>query len=100
MPSFTRTRPPAGGRLRVLFLHTATLPPLGADTWIHARIVRELDRATHELVAACALGPQGAPTPTYAVLREIPDLEIVPVTLGTESASRPGRLGKVRGLLE
>ena len=88
------------GRTKVLFLNTATLPPLGADTWIHAHIMRHLDRDTHELVAACAFGPDGSPTPTYAVLREIPDLELVPAALGTESAARPGRRGRLRGVLE
>lgn len=87
-------------RTKVLFLNTATLPPLGADTWIHARIMERLDRSTHELVAACVFGADGAPTPTYAALREIPDLELVDASLGTESASRRARGGRLRGLLE
>jgi glycosyltransferase involved in cell wall biosynthesis len=91
---------PGDERTRVLFLNTATLPPLGADTWIHVQIMRQLDRATHELFAACAFGPEEARTPTYAALREITDLTLVPADLGRESAARTGRLRAVHGLLD
>jgi glycosyltransferase involved in cell wall biosynthesis len=74
---------------RVLFLHTATQPPLGADTWVHAQIMDRLDRSTHEVHAACATGPADRPTPTYALLRTIPGVRIFPVNLGSERAGSP-----------
>ncbi|MEP7048803.1 MAG: glycosyltransferase family 4 protein [Pseudomonadota bacterium] len=75
---------PLDSKARVLFIHTATRPPLGADTWIHALIIRHLDRATHEVHVACATGPAGDPTPTFKAMRDIPELEIKPVNLGSE----------------
>ena len=44
------------GPTRVLSIHTATRPPLGADTWIHAQIMANLDPAT----AAKKLQERGA----------------------------------------
>ena len=71
-------------KVRVLFIHTATRPPLGADTWIHALIIQHLDRATHEVHVACATGPANDPTPTFKAMRDIPQLQIKPVNLGSE----------------
>ena len=85
-------------RRRVLFVNTATRPPLGADTWVHLQIMRALDRRTHELVAACAFGSEASPTPTYAVARTIPDLELVRVNFGAEMYA-PSTAQKIRGLL-
>jgi glycosyltransferase involved in cell wall biosynthesis len=76
-----------GAPTRVLFVHTATRPPLGADTWIHAQIMANLDRSSHELHAACATGPPAAPTPTYDALRRIGDVNIQPVRFGVEHSS-------------
>jgi len=73
----------------VLFLHTATRPPLGADTWVHAQIMDRLDRSTHEVHAACATGPTDRPTPTYALLRTIPGVRLYPVYLGSERTGSP-----------
>ncbi|MBO0731042.1 MAG: glycosyltransferase family 4 protein [Acidimicrobiaceae bacterium] len=50
--------------------------------------MRELDRSAHELLAACAVGPPGAPTPTYEVLSDIPGLEMHPVDFGSELAGK------------
>src|SRR6187431_25961 len=86
-------------KMPILFVNTATLPPLGADTWIHAQIMRALDRSQFELHAACATGRRGRPTPTYALLRTIPALDIIPVDFGPELAYRSTWM-KVRGVLE
>ena len=72
--------------MRVLFVNTKQRPPLGADTWVHLEIMRELDRSRVEVHAACATGPTDNPTPTYQRLREIPEVEIVGVNLGREIA--------------
>ena len=71
-------------KLKVLFLHTATRPPLGADTWVHVHIIRHLDLARHEVHVACSVGPRGAPTPTFQELSAIEDLHLHPVDLGPE----------------
>jgi len=96
-----RRNAPRGERsapLRVLFLATATRPPLGADTWVHAQIMAGLDRSTHEVHAACAFGTPTAPTPTYDVLRDIPDLRLFHVNLGRELRRKKG-VGRLWELL-
>ncbi|MDO9173521.1 MAG: hypothetical protein Q7V62_01880, partial [Actinomycetota bacterium] len=69
-------------QMRVLFVHTATQPPLGADTWVQVQIIGSLDRASHRLHVACASGAPVSPTPTYAALRDISGLDVVPVIFG------------------
>jgi glycosyltransferase involved in cell wall biosynthesis len=86
-------------KMRIQFVNTATLPPLGADTWIHVQIMRHLDRSTHELHAACASGPADNPTPTYEALRQIPDLELMAVHFGPELSHR-SRIDKLKGVLQ
>jgi glycosyltransferase involved in cell wall biosynthesis len=73
-----------GRKTGVLFLHTATLPPLGADTWVQAQIIRALDRSSYDVHVACVPGRSGSRTPTYQAIRNIPDIAIVPVNLGRE----------------
>ena len=68
----------------VLFVQTKIEPPLGADTWIHAQILRDLDRSSFDVYAACAAGTAGAPTPTYQVLSSIPGLSIQTIDFGSE----------------
>jgi glycosyltransferase involved in cell wall biosynthesis len=68
----------------VLFLNASTLWPLGADAWIHAQVLRHLDRTTHAAHAACVPGTADAPTPTFALLRSIPGLTLHAVDLGPE----------------
>jgi glycosyltransferase involved in cell wall biosynthesis len=46
--------------------------------------MRNLDRSTHELSAACAVGGHENPTPTFQVLRAIPSLNILSVDFGPE----------------
>jgi glycosyltransferase involved in cell wall biosynthesis len=71
-------------KLRILFIHTATRPPLGADTWVQALVIRHLDRSQHEVHVACATGPEGQPTPTFGAMKDIPELSIKPINLGSE----------------
>ena len=90
---------PGKGRLRVLSISGATLPPLGADTWIHALILGALDRSTHALHAACVAGPASAPTPTYLILSRIPDLRVRTVRFGREVSAR-SRFSKLGAVLD
>ncbi|MDP2290706.1 MAG: glycosyltransferase family 4 protein [Actinomycetota bacterium] len=83
--------------MRVLFVHTATQPPLGADTWVQVQIIATLDRSTHGLHVACATGAPDAPTPTYAALRGIAGIELVPVNFGPELYRR-STMGRVLAL--
>lgn len=83
------TRPST--RLRVLCLHTATLPPLGADTWVHSRIIRDLDRSEHDVHVAYTFERDGAPTPTAVALSEVSDVTRLDVRLGLEREGRPRR---------
>lgn len=76
------------GRTRVLFVNTKRRPPLGADTWIHLEIMRELDRSRFDVHAACVAGPRNRPTPTYRRLREIRDVTIRKVDFGREVAGQ------------
>ena len=85
-------------RTGVLFLNTPMRPPLGADTWIHTRIMDHLDRTRFRPYVACAIGSADEPTPTYRAVRDIPDLEVVGLTLGPE-LSGLSAWGKVRAVL-
>jgi len=69
----------------ILYVNTTTRPPLGADVWLHAQIMKELDRSRFDLHTACAVGSAEAPTPTYELLRTIPALEVHSVNFGRES---------------
>src|SRR5262249_22543093 len=65
--------------VRVLFLHSATAPPLGADVWVHSQIAANLDRNTHEVHAACAPGH-----PASNTFGAIDGVHLYPVTLGVD----------------
>lgn len=85
-------------RRPVLYLNTPTEAMFGADTWIHAEIMRRLDRTEYEPIAACAYGPPDTRTPTYEVLSEIPDLELVPADLGPDLRWKSG-VAKARAVV-
>lgn len=61
-------------RLGVLFLNSPERP--GADTWVQSLLMRHLDRSRFEVHAAVTPGSEEAPSPSLAVLRTIPDLDI------------------------
>jgi glycosyltransferase involved in cell wall biosynthesis len=54
---------PGQQTVRTLFIHTPTEPPLGADVWVHAQIMRWLDRGSHCVHLALSPGDPGRPTP-------------------------------------
>jgi glycosyltransferase involved in cell wall biosynthesis len=89
---------PSRTRAPILLLSTPTLPPLGADTWIHALIARGLDRDAFEVHVACNPGPAGSPTPAFQAFSAIPDVRLRTVNLGPELFGKRG-LARVRGLL-
>ncbi|MET0790903.1 MAG: glycosyltransferase family 4 protein [Polyangiaceae bacterium] len=86
-------------KTRVLFLHSATRPPLGADTWIHTLIMRHLDRSQHEVHVACAPGPTSQPTPTLEAVRAIADLHVHEINLGPELFAR-SKMGRLRAAID
>jgi glycosyltransferase involved in cell wall biosynthesis len=64
----------------ILFLDSRPLP--GADTAVHATLLRSLDRSRFEAHAACSAGPRGAGRTTLEIFTHIRGLEVVPVDLG------------------
>ena len=85
-------------RTPVLLVNTPTLGPLGADSWIHAQIVRTLDRSRFKLYVGCMTGPPDAPTPFYSAISTIPDVHIRPVNFGRE-LNDLSRVERVRQVL-
>lgn len=82
-------------KIGVLFVHTATQPPLGADTWVQSQIIAGLDKNRVDVHVACAFGSDTEPTPTYAAMRSIPNIRIVAVNLGRERrGSKVARLSR------
>jgi len=90
---------PTPEKVRVLFLHSGTRAPLGADTWIQLLIMRHLDRTKHEVHLACAPGTAQEPTPTLSAARTISALAVQTVNLGPELFAR-SRLGRLRAAAE
>lgn len=78
-------------RTGILFVNAPTLPPLGADTWLHAQIIRKVDRTRFDVVAACVTGPPDQPTPCYEVFRSVTDVELVPIDFGPELSTSTSR---------
>ena len=85
-------------RIGVLFVHTATQPPLGADTWVQSQIIAGLDKTRVDVHVACAFGPPAAPTPTFRAVQGIPDVHLFPVDFGRERSSAAAQ-GRWRGLM-
>jgi len=88
-----------GKRTGILFVNAPTLPPLGADTWIHAQIIGHVDRTRFDAVAACVTGPPDRPTPCYEALRAVSDVEVVPIDFGPELSTSMGR-SRLRTLID
>jgi glycosyltransferase involved in cell wall biosynthesis len=97
-PGLPTSRPHERRKTGILYVNTTTRPPLGADVWLQAQIMKGLDRSRFDLHTACALGPAEAPTPTYELLRTIPALKVHPVNFGTESKG-PSLRAKARNLV-
>ena len=72
------------GKLGILFVHSATQPPLGADTWVQSQIVSGLDKSRFAAHVACAIGAPAHPTPTYKIMRDIQGINVVPIDFGRE----------------
>jgi glycosyltransferase involved in cell wall biosynthesis len=75
----------------VLFLNSATRPPLGADIAVVGQIMREIDRGAYEVHAVCAPGSPDAPTPTFQLFSRIPDVRLHLLDLGPELSDQSGR---------
>jgi len=73
-------------KIRVLFINSPDR--FGADTSIHALIMRNLDREKLEVHAACAVGPRGERTPALDTLAQIPALTLRPTNFGPSVTGR------------
>src|ERR1700676_1635989 len=74
------------GRTRVLFLSSPERP--GADTFIHALLMRGLDRSRFDVHVACSAGEPGARTPAFDALAGIAGLHIRPSNFGPSLSGR------------
>src|ERR1700719_70143 len=70
----------------VLFVSSPEQP--GADTFIHALIMRGLDRSRFDVHVACSAGTPGARTPAFEALLKIPDLHVRPADFGPSLSGR------------
>lgn len=75
----------------VLFLSSPVRP--GADTFIHALLMRHLDRTRFEVHAACTHRVRGIPSESFELLSAIPDLRLRPAYFGP-SITGSSRLGR------
>jgi glycosyltransferase involved in cell wall biosynthesis len=87
----------ADAKIPILFISSAEQP--GADTFIHALIMRGLDRSRFDVHVACSAGSPSARTPAYTMLREIPDLKVRPANFGP-SLSGGSLVDKAVGVLK
>jgi glycosyltransferase involved in cell wall biosynthesis len=79
--AITVARPRVGtATTGILFLSSPEQP--GADTAIHARLMRGLDRSRFDVHVACSAGVPGARTPAFEALATIPDLHLRPSNFG------------------
>ncbi len=93
----------ASAPIRVLFIDTAQLGPLGAGPWLHVQLLRRLDRAEHELHVACARGTDDRPAPMYALLQTVEHVRVVGVGFGPDhlrSSLRRSVRSSVSALIE
>ena len=74
-------------KVGVLFVHSATQPPLGADTWVQSQIAAGLDKRRVDVHVACAFGDPDTPTPTFAVMQPIAGIQLVRIDLGRERST-------------
>jgi glycosyltransferase involved in cell wall biosynthesis len=82
-------------KARVLFINSPD--GFGADTWIHALLMRNLDRERFDVFAACAVGPGGAHTAAFDAFAQIPNLTLRPTNFGRSIVGR-SRLQKIASL--
>lgn len=63
-------------KTNVLFLHSQ--PTFGADSVVHAHLMRELDRERFEVHVACTAGDGGEKPVSLSVIEQIPDIRLRP----------------------
>jgi glycosyltransferase involved in cell wall biosynthesis len=63
-------------KINVLFLHSQNI--FGADSAIHADLMRYLDRERFEVHVACSRGDGSGEPPSLTRIREIPDIQLRP----------------------
>jgi glycosyltransferase involved in cell wall biosynthesis len=70
--------------VRALFVNTPIAAPLGADTWVHLQVARDVPRSDVEPYLACVKSDGTTLTATYQAAAQMADLHIVPVNFGSE----------------
>jgi glycosyltransferase involved in cell wall biosynthesis len=84
--------------VKVLYVNGATMPTLGADAAIHARIFGALNKPSYRLHAACTFGSPARRPPLFELLSAMPHVALRSVDLGPER-SRSAELGRTRACL-
>jgi glycosyltransferase involved in cell wall biosynthesis len=87
------------GAIHVLFLHSQN--GFGADSAIHAHLMRSLDRKRFTVHLACNAGDASGMAPAMARFREIPDVRLRPTHFapGFRHRSRETLLRELRGAI-
>lgn len=70
-----------GDKINVLFMQSQTY--FGADSLVHALLMRYFDRSRVNLHVACNIGLRDAHSPAFAALQRVPNLHIRPTLFGT-----------------
>ncbi len=63
--------------LRVLHVITPAGKTLGADSWVHAEIIKTLDRTDHEIFVAWVPSTAAGPTPFFTAVNDLDDVTFV-----------------------
>ena len=82
-------------KIRVLFMQSQTY--FGADSQIHALLMRSFDRDQVEVHAACSPPRPGRPSPAFQALVKIPGLNLIPTSFGPSIHAR-SRAGIIQEL--
>src|SRR5579862_1663924 len=64
------------GKTNVLYLHSQ--PTFGADSVVHAHLMRELDRERFDVHVACTAGDGGERPLSFSILEKIPNIHLRP----------------------
>lgn len=68
--------------LRVLHVISPAGDNLGADSWVHAEIVKALDRDDHEVFVALVPATAAGPTPFYEAVGDLDDVTFINLAPG------------------
>ena len=83
--------------MNVLFMQSQTY--FGADSQIHALLMRHLCLERVSVFAACNRGDAETPSASYAALSTVPDLHLRPTYFGPSTHFLPRRVAVLRAIM-